>query len=43
MHSFETALSVGAENFEGECGGFDHIAWAEFLLNPRRLLSLIHI
>jgi hypothetical protein len=36
-HPFEKALSLSIEDIELELCGFQDIAWAEFLLNPRRL------
>lgn len=37
MHPFESALSVSAEDLEFELRGYEVVAWADFLLNPRRL------
>ena len=36
-HPFEVALSVAMEDIEFELRGHDAVAWANFLLNPRRL------
>ena len=37
MHSFEKALSVSITDIEFELSAFLSLAWADFLLNPRRL------
>lgn len=37
MHPFEAALLVPKEDIEFELRGCQEIAWADFLLNPRRL------
>ena len=37
MHPFERILSVSIEDLEFELRGVSEIAWADFLLNPRRL------
>jgi len=35
--AFEMALAVSEEDIEFELRGFEHIAWADYYLNPRRL------
>lgn len=37
IHPFERILSVSKENIEFDLHGIGEIAWADFLLNPRRL------
>jgi hypothetical protein len=37
LHPFENVLSVSAEEIEFELRGSEAVAWANFLLNPRRL------
>ncbi|MCX6160211.1 MAG: AccI family restriction endonuclease [Ignavibacteriae bacterium] len=37
MHLFERVLSVSVEEIELELRGIKEIAWADFLLNPRKL------
>jgi AccI restriction endonuclease len=37
MHSFERVLSVSIADIELELRGIKEVAWADFLLNPRRL------
>ncbi|HEY7122951.1 MAG TPA: AccI family restriction endonuclease [Ktedonobacterales bacterium] len=36
-HAYERALSVSAEEVEIQLRGYGPVAWADFLLNPRRL------
>ncbi len=37
MHLFERVLSVSVEEIKLELRGIKEIAWADFLLNPRKL------
>lgn len=37
MHPFEASLSVSDEDIEFQLLGYESVAWADFLLNPRRL------